>query len=329
MKKSMRLAVCVLALLCLVGCVPLRERMIAEDRLILPQESPEAALAPEQSGRGNVDIYLYYQVRDSLLMAPERRTLRNVAEEELLTSLVRELLRGPESTDLHSWFPADTTLAELSQTRDIVYVTLSREFLNAPEDAPVNWMDDPDWTAYVLQRRRLALDCLVNTVTQLGGVSRVQVLVLTEGSRGSRLTMADVGLAGEDPTQPLEPLTRADDLIFTPEAAAEALLSAFARKEWGEVSAWTARTDPIFGENGDAGVLALSLSTRNPSLLQYEVSTAQIVSGDTAIVTVRLEEAGEAGLRTVYESMPLRFVMDGALWKIAPVSLEQLVTNAQ
>ncbi len=329
MRKIRTVSLLLAALLFLSGCSYVRGKIQAEDRLSLPQETPQAELAPEKSGRGSSVVYLYYQVKDLMAIAAESRVLNDVSEDELLSAVVRELLKGPKDPELSTWFPVDTTLAELSQTRDIVYVTLSEEFLNAPPEAPVNWEDDPEWTAYVLQRRRLALDCLVDTVTQLGGISRTQILVRTEGGRGVRLTLHDLGLEGEDPTQPLPPLTREDTLIFTPEMAAEELLSAFARKEWGQVASWTAKKDPIYGENEDAGMLALTLSSMNPSLLTYEILDSGIISGDTAVVTVKLEEAGETGMSTVYDSVPLRFVLDGSLWKIAPISLEQLVTNAQ
>lgn len=326
--RMIRLTLCLVLCLTLCSCSAFSRWMVNEDDVITPSHAPETILDPEQQGAGHVDFYLYYQVRDLVYMAPEVRSLDHVDSDEYLPTLIRELLKGPQDSELRAFFPEDTTLVEVSQTRDYAYVTLSREFLNAPPEAPLNWQDDPDWKAYVQQKRRLALFSLVNTVTQLSDVSRVQVLAIGENGQPLRLTEDHVGFEGENPMQPLEPLTREDSLIFTPVHAAETLLEAFSRKNWEAASQWIASYDPLYGAAPSQEEILHELRQHNPSLLSYGILSTQNLSGDLAVLSVRLEQSEDSGVSTVYESQPLRWVKQGSVWKLSYASLMQLMNHA-
>jgi len=329
-----RVSCWILSALCafaLSGCALLEKVLppVTEDQVTSTQ-APLEVLMPEQSGRDQVAFSLYYRAGELVYMAPEVRILQNVSEEEYLSALVRELLLGPQNTgQLSPFFQEGTELVEVSQTRDYVYLTLSSEFLDAPKDAPVNWEDDPDWAAYVRQRRRLALYSLVNTVTELGTVSRVQVLVEVNG-QAARVTADQVGLEAEDPAQPLEPLARVHEVIFTPEAAAQVILDAFTRKDWETVAEWVSSQDPWYGTSPDRGTIVKTLTQKDTGLLRYEILGSEIgASGGLALITVREEQQSASGTYSINESQPLRFVMDGSLWKLSHVSLEQLIQYAQ
>ncbi len=129
------------------------------------------AAADFVTGVSNVNSYetselmLYFAAEDGVHLSKEERTVTYRMDTPLEQLAVEQLIEGPKWPGRKAVIPQETRLLSLSVTDSICYLNFSREFLTAmPEEDP--------W---------LTIYALVNTLSELKSVTRVQIAV--EGSQ--------------------------------------------------------------------------------------------------------------------------------------------------
>lgn len=175
--------------------------------------------AQEKAYTENVYV-LYYQFSDTGYLSTDTRYVAEEQSSKTEYNLINALIQGPSSdmAELRGIINSKTKLLNVTTNRDYIYVTLSKEFLALPDYAGENWQSDPKTAARVYQSRRLAVYAIVNTLTENGVYSRVQIYIDTQGTNnGEKLTRREMGFVGDGKeNQLLEPLARSMDVVMTP-----------------------------------------------------------------------------------------------------------------
>ncbi|HEY8347846.1 MAG TPA: GerMN domain-containing protein, partial [Symbiobacteriaceae bacterium] len=128
-----------------------------------------------------VSVALYFADWQAQHLIPEQRQVPEAEGAALADLVVKELLKGPTDPHLNRTIPAEVKQVEpVTVQGGIAYVNLSREFLQIGGAAGV----------------QMALGSLVQSLTDIPGISKVQVLV-----EGKKETLMDPGLV-------LEPMER-------------------------------------------------------------------------------------------------------------------------
>lgn len=114
------------------------------------------------------EIELYYSKPQGLYLGSEKRKFKKGSP--VAYQVTAALIGGPQSDRLTNSIPKGTKLLSLRLLRDVAYVDLSEEF-----------------STEIVDKRQevLALYSIVNTLTSLPGIERVQILI--EGRRRDTL----------------------------------------------------------------------------------------------------------------------------------------------
>ncbi|MGI5970326.1 MAG: GerMN domain-containing protein [Oscillospiraceae bacterium] len=108
-------------------------------------------------------ITLYFAMADNDYLAAERQTLVAAQSDSVERYVIEELLKGPKSGKLKSAVPEGTGLRSITTEKGICYVDLSSDFLERyPNDA---------------RNELLAVYSIVNSLTSLSNIKKVQILV--------------------------------------------------------------------------------------------------------------------------------------------------------
>jgi len=231
----------------------------------LPQIDPEDGVTRDMT------VTLYYRLTNENYLAGITRSISVRANERVEKAMIRTLLEGVPlqalSGNVSPLFPEDTSIVDVSVMGGIMYVTLSKEFLDISaydetraaaefslESNTISWetYDRMLQEAYneLLFTRRLAIYSLVNTITKFNSSVRVQVLVDETGSgTGERIKLSDLGLNAGDgaDSQLLEPMRFVNDCVVTPEIIAQCVLTRLVNGEY-ELAY------PLFSEDDGSGV---------------------------------------------------------------------------
>ncbi len=245
--RLMLLLLCVSMLACGCAIGGIRQDSVVED---LPQIDPEDGVTKEMA------VTLYYRLTNEDYLVGISRSISVRASERVEMAMIRTLLDGVPlqalSPNISPIFPAGTSIVEVSVAGDIMYVTLSREFLstsvydeireaaelsyqnNAISKETLKSMLDIAYGEF-LTTRRLAVYSLVNTIVLFNSSVRVQVLVDADGSgAGTRLKLSDLGLSADDQADSdlIEPMKFVESCIVTPQIVAQCALGHIVNGEY-------------------------------------------------------------------------------------------------
>ena len=245
--RLMLLLLCVSMLACGCAIGGIRQDSVVED---LPQIDPEDGVTKEMA------VTLYYRLTNEDYLVGISRSISVRASERVEMAMIRTLLDGVPlqalSPNISPIFPAGTSIVEVSVAGDIMYVTLSREFLstsaydeireaaelsyqnNAISKETLKSMLDIAYGEF-LTTRRLAVYSLVNTIVLFNSSVRVQVLVDADGSgAGTRLKLSDLGLNADDQADSdlIEPMKFVESCIVTPQIVTQCALGHIVNGEY-------------------------------------------------------------------------------------------------
>ena len=245
--RLMLLLLCVSMLACGCAIGGIRQDSVVED---LPQIDPEDGVTKEMA------VTLYYRLTNEDYLVGISRSISVRASERVEMAMIRTLLDGVPlqalSPNISPIFPAGTSIVEVSVAGDIMYVTLSREFLstsaydeireaaelsyqnNAISKETLKSMLDIAYGEF-LTTRRLAVYSLVNTIVLFNSSVRVQVLVDADGSgAGTRLKLSDLGLNADDQADSdlIEPMKFVESCIVTPQIVTQCALGHIVNSEY-------------------------------------------------------------------------------------------------
>ncbi len=109
-------------------------------------------------------VKLYFRNNKNKLSAEERVINVNPSQ-PIEKYIIEQIISGPINSDLMATVPADTKIRDIKTDENICYVSLSGEFANKNSDE---------------QSQKFALYSIVNSLTELDNISKVQFLIESE-----------------------------------------------------------------------------------------------------------------------------------------------------
>ena len=289
----------------LLGAAGCSGRESGEQEGITQINPQEGAL----SKKDKLAVNLYFADPSFTKLVSESRELDIPVNENEEYAVLQALCEGPASQgDVagNRLINENTAIVSIASSGDVLFITLSRDFL--------------DWSFFsgnnlensLNQRKQLAVYSIVNTMVEVSGYSRVQLLVESEdGGTGQRIRLEDVGFPGSGV---LEPLAR----NVCPLASILALLfEAVANQNYENVFTYISYE----GETGDAKpdeeeFLAIARE-RNPVMEQYVIGDVIIGAGrDTAVITVDITYKLKGEEQTEKTNIPVRLIKESGMWKM-------------
>ncbi|MGI5878733.1 MAG: GerMN domain-containing protein [Christensenellales bacterium] len=319
------------------GCVPFSRYQFIRNAEY-NQESTELPLTPVQSEKAQRQSYtLYFRYEDENYLAGEQRMLSASEDKRIEKVLLQDMIQnGPSagSVKLKPVINPKTSVLSVSENREYLYITLSREFLEPISDEiPANWAGDEKWREQVYAERRLAVMAIVNTLTELGQYSRIQILVDTDNTgQGTRPTWEMLGFVRGDPEQDAqlaEPLSRDQSMVLTPRNTLNLLLKRFGEKNWKAVDAFIAQNDPRGYTKPPTEEMIAMLGMLDISLVSYEIHDEMVSNdGQSAVITVSYVFQLKDGNSFSIDRASMRMIRENSIWKMVYSSINQLISNA-
>lgn len=131
-----------------------------------------------------VEVTLYFSDAEAMYLMPERRNVISKGE-SIGETVVRELIKGPSSSELKRTIPPETSLLSLSVENGVARVNLSREVQNSHYGGSAG--------------ESMLIYSIVNSLAETTGINQVQFLV--EGNKVESF-YGHIGI-----TEPLQPNT--------------------------------------------------------------------------------------------------------------------------
>ncbi len=287
----------------LIGCTGITAEESATD-------SPQINPLSEVASRESVLVNLYYGYKTEQLLVSEVREINVPVNERIEATLVSNLIQGASTSkaDFTSVINPDTKIVNITDNDGYLFVTLSKEFLLPPEDIEDQSIDEDI-------RRYLAAYSIVDTLIEKAGYYRVQILIDRDDSgAGTPITNAEIGLPGNDPT---EPLAWEGTIILNSKNTMGEIMNSIQRKDWNRLYGFIAYKDTQGASRPTLDDFKNEVSAEKIVLSNSEVA-GHISSTDlyTDYVfcnyTIKL---GENEPRTM-TYMPIYLTRENDLWKI-------------
>lgn len=330
-----------LMLLCAItsGCMQstIREE---ETRRDLPAIDPQAGLAKE------ITCTIYTRVLEESYLVGMEHTIEVRAGEKTEYAIMEALLKEPSplSTTTPTLFPAGTEIVDVSLDGTILYITLSKEFLDKTEfnQKQKNLQRDKnsgnitestykknlqDLETDYEESRRLALYAAVNTLTDYSENIRVLILVDKDGSgTGTRLPRSELGLDVDSTqeTELIEPLGFNADVVITPQITAEIFMQHLQNEEYASVYALLADNRDFAHGTKDYMSIQKELQSYG-KLLRFSVNGMTNSDGRTSYANVDLYLQQEDGDVAALTNRRLLMRNTGGLYRPDYSSLKQVL----
>lgn len=340
MKKLLRnilIGALLIALLPVSGCRR-RSSVIKEDapgmgNIVGSTDNPLSAdtiISPVLGDNGQSYTYraaLYFPYLDEPVLGREEREITFPSNVRVELAVLNELIqKGPGAgyTDLSAVINPDTRVVDISLVQGNLTVLLSQEFL-LPHDnirkVSAEWKDNATEAQLVLSDRRSAVYSIVNTLTEIGTATRVQIYVdINDDGVADPINRAEIGLPeSESGETRLDALARQYDVVSTVSGTVNILFSCFNNKNYERLYKYIANIDgdlkpplseweKVFG----SGDWKLDNSSVRGSVIAH--------NGKTALTYVNMTYQNRELL-----DYPVRMVLDGGVWKISYQSLLSLL----
>lgn len=265
---------------------------------------------------------LYFRYQNSPYLGQWMEEVQVLPSQSPQAALVQALIATslPPDSGLASLFPKNTRVLSVVEEGRRLFVALSEE-VNLPLSGESS-STGPDGQEAKL-RRQLAMASLVNTLTESGTYSSVQVLVVSKTSANDSLRLSNRYYLKDDDSIP-PPLSRQEHAIITPGKAAGLALESWKNQDWPEM-----RKHLIVDEELMADA-QLSIPGSLPTLLEYEISPGiNSPEGDYAICLINLKAMDLQADSHILDNFPLRMIKRGSMYHLAADSLIVLMEELQ
>lgn len=114
----------------------------------------------------DTEITLYFSDDQAMYLVPETRIVQveeNITNEKLITTIVEELIKGPENQTLIPTIPPETKLLAVETDKELAKINFSTE------------IQTKHWGGSTGES--MTVNSLVNTVTEVGNIEKVLILV--------------------------------------------------------------------------------------------------------------------------------------------------------
>lgn len=281
---------------------------------------------PEAANKINKEVMLYFRYSDENMIAGETRNIDVPVNERIEMTVLKEIFKGPSqnSQELYPLIPENATIQSISDSGDYLFVTLSEEFIS---ESKLALIDKEDEEAYekAKQEMNLSIYSMVNTLIELGGFSRIQILVDKNGSgRGERIKLGDIGVESLEGAS-LEPLGWDGSLILNPENTVELMLEGFGKRDFEKLYSLIAYNDSKNVNIPSKEEFIRNLSSLETSIEEYSVLDSKVAAnGQSVIVPISFTLKNKDGDTVTKENIILRLRRERDLWKIEYSSLNEV-----
>jgi hypothetical protein len=314
--KRLAAAVLAVALLAMAGCVDSGATVDTN----LPDINPNA----EAANKTAASVALYFSYNREGLLAAETAKVNVPVSEPLEAAVVRALIAGPSvnRTELSRLFWDGVELAGVDNNADILFVTLSEEFISTDPEKVV--LEE----GTVADQKRLAICSIVNTIVEMGTYSRVQIYVdRQDAGAAQRITRQEAGWEDNDDAR-LDPLGRMSELILTPQNTLIEALGSFEKKNWTRLYNFIAYTSPDGSLKPDNETFSEALDNGNV-LESFSVTDSNVSSdGQEATVMLNYSMKTREGETISPTNIPMKLVREEDIWKLSYTSLVKVLINA-
>lgn len=286
-----------------------------------PAAAADDLLSYEDPGSKTAyEAVLYFRYLDSPYLAQETRTIQVQHTESREKALVTALTEGPAATGSvgRPLFPQGTKVISVLAEGDTLFVTLSREFLNALDNE-----NNQAGKEEALLRRRLLVSSLANTLTESGQYQKIQILIFNQTAADASMRLSQRFYL-EDSNQIPAPVRRQEQDIITPGKAAEMILQFWQRQNWNALLSCLALEPGIASSAKGPDIKSL------PVLLSYS-STPGTPSPDGAyaVVQISLEMKTLEGKTETVSNQAVRMLRQNNAWLMSLPSFTQLTLAGQ
>ncbi len=300
-------------IMALSGCAAMNNE---EPEKNTPDINPKA----ESANKDTSKVTLYYSYKGQQLLAGETRSIDVPVSEKLEKAVIRALIDGPSAdrSQLVGLFWDDVELVDVKDNEDILFVTLSEEFITTQPETPVLG------EGTVADRKKLAIYSIVNTITEMGTYSSVQFYVESSGGTMG-ITKSDAGFG--DSQDRLDPQRWENEHILTPENTLKEALDSYNKKDWTELFDYTAYMNPDGTVKPDSDVFTAALAETGNVLDSYKPIGVNVASdGQSAVVILDYTIKTRNGDidRT---KIPVVLVREEEIWKLSYSSVINVLIN--
>ena len=316
-KAIFLLLTCVIAV---SGCSVISQDSSEDSTVNTPEINPNV----ETANTDTSDVTLYFSYRGEDLLAGETRSIDVPVRDTLEAAVVRALIQGPsaDSDELDGLFWEGVELVDTDTNSDILFVTLSNEFISTEPDDNSIVLED----ASAQEQKVLAIYSIVDTIVEMGTYSRVQILVDRETGTGERITLAEAGYSDEDGY--LGPLGRDQSLILTPENTLAEALESFEKKDWERLYYFTAYTSPDGTQKPDLDAFLETFSDLGNVLVDSDIVGFNVAfDGQSAVVMLDYSIKTREGETIEETNKPVVLIREDDIWKLSYTSLANLLIN--
>lgn len=278
-----------------------------------------------QSGMRRATLYFRYRTTDLLAREERELTLPQDSTEEM--ALVQALVEGPDSLSPHlsPLFPPGTQVLHITQGGGTLFVTFNETLMNRYPDEPAPQDEGYD-LAEARLRRRLAMAGLVNTLTESGRYSQVQVLVRQENYISTSMRLSSHYYLEEEEGYP-PPLVRQEEYVHSPQATAERFMRAWQEGDIARAlplvrgSASSTAPDQLPGEYE-----LLQAVAQAPRMVQYALTPGVVaLDGQSAVVSVSYRLLDTDGQERLLYAHPLRLLLREGIFVIPYEAMMRLL----
>ncbi len=288
-----------------------------------PQEQTSAAPVPinpvpEAVSKDKSTAKLYFGYADKPLLLSESRAFDVPVNENVETSVVKELIKGPSASrmDFTPIINPATKVVGMSLLPgdgNIVGVTLSKEFL-----LPVEEKNGEERLnrASEQTRRMLAVYSIVNTLVEQGLYARVQILIDDDNTgTGRPITLQESGL---DSNAVAEPFARDGSIILNGANTVREILAAIENKDYSTLYSYIAYKNAYGQDKPSMEDFVAEINNRKLSLSDAKVLDSALgADGTTDIVMVDAVLSFKDDQTYVMNNVPLRMFLENGIWKMS------------
>lgn len=309
------IAIACSTLLC--GCAA----TIQEDALheALPAIDPYAGILRTQPAT------LFFRLGDEDMLVQTTEQVAIPSNEQIESAIIQKLIQGPSASsgNLKPVLPPGTRLLNLKQEGNVLYATFSKELLNT-------MTDELTTSEELTLSRHMGLYAIVNSLTSLDSVPRVQVLVdFGDSGQGTRLPASVFGI-GDDSTssQLLEPLGFTQEVVATPQTLAAYIMEHLQDQQYAAAHSFFAQEDRNGLKTPNAAAFETALNALGSiddfAVHSYEV--AQDGQSATVSLDITLMEKN-ADEPTRLDDVNLQFLSEDGMFKLEYTSFLQALSR--
>ncbi len=326
--------ICVL----LTGCKPLpidpaRQHVATDFQEPKVTLVPISPIAPETQSDER-SVMLYFQFANEPYLSTETRVIEATLGEPIEYRIISELIKGPSADhpELGSLIHPNARVLSVDQNEGLLFITLSKEFLFAPYAAPKNWEEDEYWQREVILRRRLALASIVNSISEQGKYSKIQLLVDPDNEGETPPNRVYRSLFYHDVKRDdkvlLDMVGRFEDVILNPSNTIIIAISSLQSKNWEPLYKYIAFRDLNGVLRPSREEFIEAMMSLGISIESYTVGNTQVSNnGQTATVSIKYTYLRKDDSSVIESTLPVKLVREAEVWKLVYPSLVSLMQS--